>query len=76
MRVRNAEIAKSIASTIDMMKRVFSKPRLVWNAELKLSPPPKALPTDALVCCKSIAVIIRTANMIWIYGNMVEIVIT
>jgi hypothetical protein len=26
------------------MKRVFSKPRRVWNAELKLSLPPKAPP--------------------------------
>ena len=40
----SAEIAKSIAIMIVAMKSVLSKPRLVWNAELKLSPPPNAPP--------------------------------
>lgn len=44
MSVISADITKRIAITIVIMKRVFSNPRLVWNAELKLSPPPKAPP--------------------------------
>lgn len=49
MRLISAEIAKSTATTIVIMKSCFSKPRLVWKAELKLSLPPKAPPICAPV---------------------------
>ena len=33
-----------MATVIVIMKSVLSKPRRVWKAELKLSPPPNAPP--------------------------------
>ena len=54
------------------IKSVRSKPRRVWYAELKLSPP-KAPPNEALVRCKSTAPTRRTAKTIWIYGRNGEI---
>lgn len=49
IKARKAEITNKTAIAILAIKSVFSKPRLVWKAELKLSPPPKAPPREALV---------------------------
>jgi hypothetical protein len=65
-------MAKRTESTIVQMKRVRSKPRLVWWAVLKLSPP-KAPPKPASDCCMSIEPIKRTERIICIYGNIPEI---
>lgn len=51
------------------MKSVFSNPRRVWNAVLKLSLPPKAPPTCEPVFCNSIAVTKMTASTICMYGS-------
>lgn len=45
------DATKSIAIIIVTLNKDFSKPRLVWNAELKLSPPPKAPPREEPVFC-------------------------
>lgn len=57
---RNAETAKAIDSTIVALKTNFSKPLLVWWAELKLSP--KAPPRPAAVCCIKMATVRSTAK--------------
>lgn len=47
-RAINVESTNRIAATIVAIKNTFSAPRLVWNAELILSPPRPApeLPPD------------------------------
>jgi len=45
MRLSNADTANRIATMMVMMNSPLSMPRRVWNAELKLSLPPKAPPT-------------------------------
>ena len=70
MRLISAEMAKRIAMMMVVVKRIFSMPRLVWNAELKLSLPPKAPPTCAPVRCKRIAAIKSADRMICIYGRI------
>ena len=72
-RLSNAESAKRIAITIVTIKRVFSKPRRVWKAELKLSLPPNAPPMAAPVCCSKIAATRMIASTICIYGSRDEI---
>lgn len=62
-------MANSIAMTIVVLNRTFSKPRLVWKAELKLSLPPKAPPTWAPVFWIKIIAVRITDNIIWIYGR-------
>lgn len=63
-------MAKSIETTMVIMKSVFSNPRRVWKAELKLSLPPKAPPTCEPVLCSKIAVRSTTASTICMYGSM------
>lgn len=62
-------MAKSIAIMIVVLNRTFSAPRLVWNAELKLSLPPKAPPTWAPVFWIRIITVSNTDKIIWIYGR-------
>jgi hypothetical protein len=69
-----ADITNRTAIIIVMVKSVFSNPRLVWNAELKLSLPPKAPPTCEPVFCSNIAVTRITASTICMYGSM-EIIV-
>ena len=59
-----ADTAKRIPITIVVVKRVFSKPRRVWKAELKLSLPPNAPPIAAPVCCRRITAISTIASTI------------
>ncbi len=49
MRLTSADTANNTAIMTVAMKSPFSNPRLVWNAELKLSDPPNAPPTWAPV---------------------------
>ncbi len=57
-------MANSIAITMVVLNRTFSNPRLVWNAELKLSLPPKAPPTWAPVFWISTIAVRTTDRMI------------
>ena len=59
--------------TIVAMKRVLSKPRRVWCAELKLSFPPNAPPIAAPVCCSKTAAISAMDRTTCIYGRIEEI---
>jgi hypothetical protein len=47
----------------------FSRPLLVWYAELQLSDPPKAPPTCEPVRWSSMAATKSTDRIIWIYGR-------
>ncbi len=67
------EATNKIDTTIETLNIVFSNPLLVWNAELKLSPPPKAPPRLALVLCIRIRTVRITAKIICIYGKTEEI---
>ncbi len=59
-----ADRTKSAPKTIVAIKSTLSKPRLVWDAPPKLSPPPKAPPALDSVFCNKIATTNRTDRVI------------
>lgn len=65
----SADTAKRMAMTMVAVNRPFSRPRRVWNAELKLSDPPKAPPTCAPVFWSNIAATSTTERIICTYGR-------
>ncbi len=69
MITRNAEIAKSIATTIVVMNNTFSNPRRVVCTDAP-SVPPRAEPTLALVCWSKIEMTRMTARIICAQGSI------
>lgn len=66
--INRADTAKSTLTTIVVVNKNFSNPRLVWYKPSP-SPPPNAPPKPALDCCNKIAAIITIDSIICKYGR-------